>query len=202
MVRDRGRTIEFRDDTAINVVGLLKAGFGDHRTYPLVLAGFVIDGAWVAKDVAGEVRLTRLRDAIIGDVRAGGRVELECARCLRPYDQPFVVDFSEEFRQSVDVRTGIGLAPADDEDEDEEISFIDQNHELDVGDVLRQEIVLALPMRPTCGDACPGPEVLVREERLATGLSEEAGDDRFAALEQLLRAGDDDSGLEARRPIT
>lgn len=192
---DLGRSIEFRNDTAVNVVGLLKGAFGDSRTYPLSLERFPLDdgvgGAdgLVAEQVAGEVKLTRLRDAIMARVRAQGRVALECGRCLRPYDQPFAVAFSEEYRQSVDVRTGIDL-PAG-EDEDEETPRIGENHELDLGEILRQEILVVLPMRPDCGEGCPGPEALGAAVAIgsAAEAADEPADDRFAALAQLL--GDD-----------
>lgn len=176
-----GRSIEFRNDTAINVVGLLKAAFGDGRVYPLALDRFELGDGLAAEGVEGEVRLTRLREAIMARVAAKGTVGLDCVRCLRPYAQPFGVSFSEEFRQSVDVRTGVGLLPGD--DEDGETSRIDDNHELDVGDVLRQEILIALPMRPDCGADCPGPEAL---GGAAAAVFEDPVDDRFAALADLL----------------
>jgi len=178
---DRGRTIEFRNDTAVNVAGLLKAPFGDRRTYPLSLERFPLDDGLAAEQVAGDVKLTRLRDAVIAHVRAAGTVALECARCLRPFEQTFAVDFDEEYRQTVDVRTGVGLEPGD--DEEEETAHIDENHELDLADVLRQEILVVLPMRPDCGESCPGPEAL--GGAAATALADPV-DDRFAALADLL----------------
>ena len=39
------------------------------------------------------------------------------------------------------------------------ISRIDENHELDLREPLRQEILVALPMRPDCGPDCPGPDL-------------------------------------------
>jgi uncharacterized metal-binding protein YceD (DUF177 family) len=45
-----------------------------------------------------------------------------------------------------------------DMDEDEDTARIDDNHLLDIGNVLRQEIVLALPMRPDCGESGPRPD--------------------------------------------
>lgn len=182
MATDRGRTIEFRNDTAINVAGLLKAAFGDSRVYPLSLDRFPLDDELVAEAVGGEVKLTRLRDAIMARVRADGAVSLECARCLRPYDQRFAVEFSEEYRQTVDVRTGIDLLPGD--DEDEETSRINESHELDLREVLRQEILVALPMRPDCGEDCPGPEIL--HYGGPRNADVEPGDDRLAALARLL----------------
>lgn len=180
---DRGHEQEIRNDTAVNVAGLLKGATGAVRTYRLVLDRFPLDDELVADDVVGDVRLTRLRDGIIAKVAVEGTVELECARCLREYDERFATAFDEEFRQMVDVRTGIDLLPNG--DEDDHTAWIDENHELDLGEVLRQEILVALPMRPDCGERCPGPEVLV------VGAAEDAPanravDDRLAALALLL----------------
>lgn len=180
MATESGPAMNLRNDTAINVVGLLKASIGSGRSYDLRLDRFVLDDELAAEEIVGDVRLTRLRDGVMARVRAGGRVHLECARCLRAYDQPFVATFAEEYRQTVDVRSGIGLNPG--ADDDEETSRIDENHELDLADVLRQEIVVVLPMRPDCGGECPGPDPI------AGGADPTAsGDDRFAALAGLLQ---------------
>jgi uncharacterized protein len=184
---DRGHEQEIRNDTAVNVAGLLKGLTGATRTYGLILDRFPLDEGLVAEGVAGEVRLTRLREAVIAWVAGDGRVMLECARCLRAYEQRFEVAFDEEYRQSVDVRTGIDLLPNG--DEDDHTSWIDDNHELDFGEVLRQEILVALPMRPDCGDLCPGPESPADEAPTA-----EPVDDRLAALAALLDDKTDERG--------
>ena len=67
-----------------------------------------------------------------------------------PTRRPFAVEFNEEYRQTVDLRTGLGIAAAADQDAD--TALIDENHELDLADVVRQEILVALPMRPDCGE--------------------------------------------------
>jgi uncharacterized protein len=191
MGADRGLKMDLRNETAINVAGLLKGSFGDRRRYAIDLDRFPLDEGLVAEDTMGEVRLTRLRDAVMATVDVAGRVALECSRCLRRYAQPFATSFSEEYRQSVDLRSGVELPPA--EDEDAETALIDENHELDLAEVLRQEILVALPMRPDCGEECPGPAVLGAEVELgATKAIEDRADGRFAALAGLLDDDNDD----------
>ena len=62
---------------------------------------FEADGETIARDIHGDVRLTRLRDAIIASVSAAGVVPTICARCLREYDQPFEVDFDESLPATI-----------------------------------------------------------------------------------------------------
>jgi uncharacterized protein len=185
MATDGSQQRELRNDSAVNVVGLLKGQTGATRSYRLLLDTFEADGETIARDIAGDVRLTRLRDAVIARVSAAGVAPMICARCLREYDQPFEVEFDEEYRQTVDVHTGFDLGG---ETVDEELfSRIDENHELDLREPLRQEILVALPMRPDCGADCPGPDLL------EVGGEDDAGDEpvdeRLAALARLL--GDD-----------
>jgi uncharacterized protein len=176
---------ELRNETAINVAGLLKGETGAARSYRLILDTFEADGETIAREIVGNLRLTRLRDAVMVSLEASGRAPMTCARCLREYDQPFAIDFDEEYRQTVDVRTGVGLDDA--VVDDEQVSLIDENHELDLREPLRQEILVTLPMRPDCGDDCPGPDMV--ETGAADGESEELVDERMAALARLL--GDD-----------
>jgi len=164
------------NETIINVAALLQEPVGASRDYPLHLDAFPLDEEWLAEDVEGTVRLTRLADEILASITAKGSVELECVRCLNAYSQPFSTKFAAEFRPTVEVRTGVQIPVENDEDER---FTIDANHELDITEVLRQEIVVALPMRAICGPDCPGPDL---EKLDAAG----AGDDRFAALAQLL----------------
>jgi uncharacterized protein len=177
-----GQQRELRNDTAVNVVGLLKGQTGASRSYRLLLDIFEADGETIAQDIIGDVRLTRLRDAIIASVSATGVAPLTCVRCLREYEQPFEVEFDEEYRQTVDVRTGVEIDG--DPVADELFSRIDENHELDLREPLRQEILVVLPMRPDCGPDCPGPDVL--EVGGDDGASDDVVDERLAALASLL----------------
>jgi uncharacterized protein len=182
MVTEDGQQWELRDDTAVNVAGLLKGQIGATRSYRLLLDSFEADGETIAREISGSVRLTRLRDSVIASVDVSGIAPLTCVRCLREYDQPFEVAFDEEFFPTVDVRTGVILDP--ESQEDELVSRIDENHELDLREPLRQEILVALPMRPDCGPECPGPDVL------EVGAEDDGVvDARLAALASLL--GDD-----------
>jgi uncharacterized protein len=170
--------MDLHNETVVNVAALLKDAIGSTRSYPLTLDRFELDQDLFADGVAGSLKLTRLSDEIIATVRVRGSVELECQRCLQTYRESFEASFNEEFRQAVDVRTG---SEVPDTREDDERFTINDNHELDIAEPLRQEILVSLPMRPACGDSCPGPDVLESAEP-----NDELTDDRFAALAALL----------------
>jgi uncharacterized protein len=186
MVADSRPQRELRNETALNVAGLLKEPIGATRHYHLALDELAADEETVVGAIEGEVRLTRLGDGVMASVSATGVAALTCVRCLRAYEQPFAVAFDEEYRQTVDLRTGLDLGLVDDE---QETSRIDENHELDLREPLRQEILVALPMRPDCGAECPGPDTLEAGE----GDAADAVDDRLAALASLLEDEPDDS---------
>lgn len=184
MTTHETQIIQLVDETRLNVASLLLEEVGSTRNIELSLSRFPLDQDLVARDVTGPIRLTRLRTGLLARGTVEGSVELECARCLNLYDQPFKESFSEQFRQTVDVRSGHEIGPAqrasDDDDTDDEAGFsIDEAHELDLSEMLRQWILLALPMRPDCGEQCPGPPEMETEP-------EEQVDDRFAALGKLL----------------
>ncbi len=185
MTTHETHAIELVDDTRLNVATLLMEEVGSTRDVTISLARFPLDQDLVASDVTARIRLTRLRSGLLAKGSVEGSVELECARCLNLYDQPFAESFTEQFRQTVDVRSGLDLGPApraSANDADDELGFvIDESHELDLTEMLRQWILLSLPMRPDCGEACPGPPQVANEP-------ESQVDARFAALEQLLES--------------
>ena len=172
------------NDTAVNVATLLREEIGASRRFPITLDRIALDDDLVARDVTGELRLTRLPDAILARVDASAVVALECQRCLDQYDQAVDIRFDEEFRVAYDVRNGSEIKPEADDDERFTIS---EKHEVDIREPLRQEFIVGLPMRPTCGPDCQGPPAIQDDDEDQVGPV----DNRFAALAGLLDERDD-----------
>lgn len=173
-----GRVADLTNETAINVAALLQELTGSTREYTIHLDAFPLADDLQAARLTGEIELTKLRDEILAAAQLTGQVHLDCVRCLQTYVQDVAFQFVEEYRQIVDVRTGAGL-PEPNTDQAEDDGFeINANHEVDVAEPIRQHLLLTLPMRPDCGERCPGPDMV------ETG--EEPVDDRLAALAALL----------------
>lgn len=182
--------MQLQNDTRINVAQLMKDDLGAARKYDLSLDWFSLDEDLMAKDVRANVRLTRITHGVLATGRVAGTALVECVRCLEIYEQPFEVDFDQEYRPTIDVRSGLLL---DQPDPDEEMGTIDDAHELDLAEPMRQVAILDLPIKPICSDDCQG----IQEFAVEDG---DAIDRRLSALGQLL--DDDAAELDMRTPTT
>lgn len=166
------------EDTIVNVAQLLKQQVGATRTFSVELSRLALDDNLIARDIEATIRLTRIATGILADGEVSGTARLECVRCLTEFDTAFTGEFDAEFRPIIDVISG-ELLPFP---EGDDIFMIDHNHELDLAELLRQVILVELPMRPTCGEACPG----FQSEFPPSG---DTGDERMAVLRTLLEQG-------------
>jgi uncharacterized protein len=181
----------------LNVAGLLKETVGAARDYtvdvgPEAISGLLEEGRPVAP-LHGELRLMRTPRSIFVRGHLETRVVVECSRCLAEVETPAEVDVEAEYFPEVDVTTGHAL-PAPDDD----LAFtIDQNHELDLHEVVRQNLLLALPMQTLCSETCRGlcPEC---GHNLNEGPCEHEGqvtDERLASLANLFRTVEGSGGV-------
>jgi DUF177 domain-containing protein len=120
--------------------------------------------------------------SVTGEVRT--RLELTCSRCLEPFDVP--VDAAFELRY-VPQAENIGEGEREIA-EDDLITAYYRGGMLDIGDLLREQFQLALPMKPLCNDACQGlcPECGANLNRTECGCSPVWEDSRLAPLKNLL----------------
>ena len=140
---------------SVNVSQLLLAGAGTVRSFDfdeqfpdpareLCLLG----------QLRGRAHLTRTTEGVLVHAEYRAPVQLECARCLEPCQGMVAGSLDEEFFPSTDIRTGspvdVPAAPTED------VLLINEHHEIDLDEVLRQNILTNLPLRPLCTAECPG----------------------------------------------
>ncbi len=107
----------------------------------------------IVEPVVGDLRFQHTNQGILVTGECETTVELQCARCLEPFDLPIKIELDELYRPTVDVASGMPLRNIDDGDD----SFtIDEHHHIDLGDAIRQQILLTLPMQPICREDCRG----------------------------------------------
>ena len=171
-----------------NVATLLRSPVGTTRSYEIAEANFVADDLQVT-GLHGQVTFTRLRENLLLQGRVKGQVKLECGRCLEPCEQPLDMEVEVEFQPSVAILTGEPMPPP----EDDAVYMIDGHHDVDLDEVVREQVLLNLPMRPLCQSDCAGLCSLCGKnlnEGPCEGHHQEV-DERVAVLSALLATGDE-----------
>jgi uncharacterized protein len=135
----------------VNVAQLLKDSIGSVRDYEV---DGVIDvtGDGGKSPVHSELTLTRTDRSILVKGVIESEVELTCSRCLSPFRCPLSLNFEEEFFPTTDINSGTPLPTSGDLDH----FTIDEHHILDLTEALRQSLLVAIPMKPLCGEDCAG----------------------------------------------
>jgi len=152
----------------------------------------VPEGATVELDL----RLESVMEGVLVTGTAHAPVAGECVRCLEPVEHELDADFQEMFSYpDADTRTA-RKDEAGDDAEDEDILELEDDL-FDLEPVLRDAVVLALPMQPVCQDDCPGlcPQC---GARLADDPDHhhEVTDIRWAALQEFQQNGAGDGADE------
>jgi uncharacterized protein len=118
---------------------------------------------------------------VAGHVRAP--LEASCDRCLEPAPMLVDTDFDLVYRP-------LSAGPAGDEvlieERESNVGFY-ANSGVELSDVLREQILLSLPMQRVCREACKGICPVCGQNRNVRdcGCQEEPGDDRWSALRNL-----------------
>jgi len=133
----------------INVSQLLKSPIGSVRNYE-VREVVVIGGD--DSMVEGKASLVRTDRGILAKATLQTEVEVTCSRCLSLFSCPLTLNIEEEYFPTTDVVSGISLSLP----EEPGCFIIDEHHELDLTEAIRQYALLATPMKLLCREDCVG----------------------------------------------
>ena len=137
-----------------NIAQLLKEHTGETRQYTLHEEIEGLDPDIVPLSALdGTIHLIRTTDGVLVTGKLHCSLELACARCLEPFAFPLRFTLEEEFRATLDIHTGVFLPRTEDF---EPATAIDAHHEIDLSEVVRQNILLALPPHQICRSQCAG----------------------------------------------
>jgi uncharacterized protein len=131
----------------------------------------------VGAEVDVDVRLEAVHEGVLVTGTAVAPVAGECARCLEPVTSEVEASFQELWRYE----------PSPEGDDEDDVLLLDGDL-LDLEPVLRDAVVLALPLSPLCSDDCAGlcPECGVRLADAGPGHGhEDAVLPEWEALRQL-----------------
>jgi uncharacterized protein len=110
-------------------------------------------------------------------------LELPCSRCLEPFTWPVDAAFDLRYQPHA-LNSGEGEREI--EEDDLSTAFY-ENDEIDLGQLMREQFYLSLPMKPLCSDACAGlcPQCGTNLNRGTCDCKPDWEDPRFAALKEI-----------------
>lgn len=159
------------------------------RTFEVTLKPGVIEFLDPKLRQAGPLAASGIAELVIdllGEIRVKGHVKVEmaadCDRCLEPALYPIDADFELYYRP---VTEGYGEEKAIDEGE-AEMGFYEGDG-VELNDVLREFILLTLPMQRVCREECKGicPVCGQNRNQKECACQGVTADDRWAALKHL-----------------
>lgn len=167
-----------------NVASLLKGPVGVTQHHRLDEQSVAEDDTQ-AERVWGQVTLVHLNDGIWvrGDLQA--KVRCTCSRCLQAYSTTLRFHIEETYYPTLDISTGVEVSLPEDAETD---ATIDDHHILDISEVVRQDIILATPMKPLCKTDCAGicPQCGADLNESSCACPKEPVDRRWASLSDML----------------
>jgi uncharacterized protein len=137
-------------------------------------------------DLVLDLRLEAVMEGVLVSGTVGATMTGECGRCLDPVSSRFTVDIQELFAYPESGDRGSSsrkAAPAPVADDEDGLPLLIDDL-IDLEPVLRDALVLELPMSPLCSEECRGlcPACGEKIAELPENHSHDAVDPRWAAL--------------------
>jgi len=132
----------------INVAQLLKEPVGSSQSHDI---SGIIDEE-VEGFVEGKAKVIRISRGVLVQCKLTAEVKLICSRCLDTFLCPITFTAEEEFSPISDVHGDLAPSLL----EQSEGFTIDNKNILDLSELIRQYMLLNLPMKPLCRPDCPG----------------------------------------------
>lgn len=131
--------------------------------------------------VSGKIRLSGNEVFVEGHVET--LAQLECDRCLKPVQLPVNADFSLEYMTGAEYESSSVAALSE---EEMSVSVFD-GESIDVDEIVKEQILLALPARTLCQEECKGicPECGIDLNTGQCNCTPNEVDPRWAALKDL-----------------
>lgn len=126
------------------------------------------------------------RFRLVGTVQS--RLELDCSRCVEPFGLPVDQEFDLRYLPAA---TGMADVPEEEEaevaDDDVAMTFY-RDEQIDLGEMLREQFCLALPMKPLCRPDCQGlcPQCGTNRNLVPCDCNPHWEDPRMAGLKTLI----------------
>jgi uncharacterized protein len=164
-----------RDLLRLNVGFIIHQSIGYSRDFDFDIPDLRLSPDLELTDLSGTARITRTMQGLLVQVKMAANVICECVRCLTDFSQPLTIDFTELYAFTPDSVTESGL-------------YVPESGKLDLAPIVREEMLLAIPISPICKPDCKGLCPMCGENRNETDCHHEGEpiDPRLSVLKSLL----------------
>jgi uncharacterized protein len=164
-----------RDLLRLNVGFIVHQTVGYNRDFPFDVPSIRIPPDLELKDLVGNVRVSRTAKGLLLQARLRATIQTECVRCLTELLQPLEVEFTELYAFTPNAVTESGL-------------IVPEDGKIDLAPIVREEMLVAIPINPLCKPDCKGLCPVCGENLNETTChhEEEDTDPRLSALKALL----------------
>jgi uncharacterized protein len=163
----------------LNVGFIIHETIGYSRDFPFEAVAVHLPPDLDLTDLVGVARVTRTAQGLLIQVKMTAKIIAECGRCLEDFNQPLQTDFTELYAFTHSSLTESGL-------------LVPENGKIDLESLIREEMLLAIPISPVCRLDCQGlcPVCGENLNRIDCGHQQEVIDTRLEALKILLEKGE------------
>ena len=129
---------------------------GSYAEHEIDLTFREVEGITLTAPVHGRMSVSSTGNVLLLDGSVDTEVELECYRCEGTYRQPVHAEFQEEFVVRPPQTPGQGPRVEEERKRRSCGLFFPNTLDLNLDELLRQSILLALPLKPLCTEDCRG----------------------------------------------
>jgi uncharacterized protein len=131
------------DILRLNVGFFIHQSVGYTRDFPIEAPELRVAPDLDLTNMAGFARITRTPQGLLLQVKLGANVQIQCGRCLTEFEQPLNIDFTELYAFTPDSQTESEL-------------ILPETGKIDLAPLVRDEMLLAVPLNPVCREDCQG----------------------------------------------
>lgn len=147
-----------------------------------------IEGMTLTAPVRGNMYVSSTGRILVLEGAVDTEVEMVCFRCGVTYRQPVHAEFQEDFIIRPPLAPGRGPLVEEEEESPGVRLFFEGTLDLNLDELLRQSILVALPLKPLCAEECQGlcPQCGHRLSEGQCACEPEAVHPQLTTLQQLL----------------
>ena len=161
----------------LNVGFIVAEHIGYSREFPVEFADVHLPPDLVLDEVYGNITITRTAQGLLAQVKLRAKITTECMRCLEPFELQLSTNFIELYAFNKSSVTDSGL-------------ILPETGQIDFSPLVREYLVLAIPIKPLCKLDCKGlcPVCGENQNERICNHEDDSIDPRLSILRSLLDA--------------